>query len=295
MISRKSALLISELYSDTFTRKIPNSDIPRLKKESIYDFAFERDYESWFCNLIRTPTYRREFQELLMRLHTGESVQGVTTDWSWEKRKSLGQSYLQYLAKDFLNFCLDQPDDWSKRHYGEKYERLLRQLELDGYILRNGDLLFSESDVLNVREEQGILHHLYSKLNLPDSEIGFNFLELSEEHYRESRWADCIANSRKFLELALQNIAYSYSINFLNIPLAKNTLERPVLIREFLMDQKLLEKKEKEALDKIYGLLSHTGSHPYMAEKDQARLLRQLSLTFSQFVLLRYEGRCAKP
>jgi len=36
--------------------------------------------------------------------------------------------------------------------------------------------------------------------------------------------------------------------------------------------------------------LSETGAHPYMAESDQARLLRQLSLTLSQFVLLRLEA-----
>lgn len=61
-------------------------------------------------------------------------------------------------------------------------------------------------------------------------------------------------------------------------------------MRTFLEKEALLEKKERETIDKIYGLLSHTGSHPYMAEKDQARLLRQMSLTLIQFVLLRLEG-----
>ena len=36
--------------------------------------------------------------------------------------------------------------------------------------------------------------------------------------------------------------------------------------------------------------MSDTGGHPYMAAKDQARLMRHLALTFSQFVLLRLEG-----
>ena len=45
---------------------------------------------------------------------------------------------------------------------------------------------------------------------------------------------------------------------------------------------KILEKKEKEAIAKVYGLLSDTGSHPYIADRDQARLMRHLSLTFSQ-------------
>lgn len=52
----------------------------------------------------------------------------------------------------------------------------------------------------------------------------------------------------------------------------------------------LFERKERESLDKLYGLLSETGAHPYMAESDQARLLRQLALPLTQFVLLRLES-----
>jgi hypothetical protein len=67
-------------------------------------------------------------------------------------------------------------------------------------------------------------------------------------------------------------------------------LERPVEVRSLLEEFSLLEKREREALDKVYALLSHTCGHPYMAEKDQARLLRQLSMTLGQFVLLRLDG-----
>ena len=52
------------------------------------------------------------------------------------------------------------------------------------------------------------------------------------------------------------------------------------------------ETEEKEAIAKIYGFLSETGGHPYIANQDQARLMRHLALTFSQFVLLRLEGVC---
>ena len=61
-------------------------------------------------------------------------------------------------------------------------------------------------------------------------------------------------------------------------------------MRQYLERQGIFERKERESIDKLYGLLSETGAHPYMAESDQARLLRQLSLTLSQFVLLRLEA-----
>src|SRR5690349_15052609 len=70
---------------------------------------------------------------------------------------------------------------------------------------------------------------------------------------------------------------------------------RPVEVRQYLERQGVVEQKEREALDKIYGLLSHTGAHPYMAEGDQARLLRQLSLTLGQFALLRLSSALKQP
>ena len=89
----------------------------------------------------------------------------------------------------------------------------------------------------------------------------------------------------------LQQVAASFAEKYNAAALPESMLSRPVEVREYLVTENLLEKKEREALDKVYGLLSHTGSHPYMAEKDQARLLRQMSLLFSQFVMLRFEGR----
>lgn len=68
------------------------------------------------------------------------------------------------------------------------------------------------------------------------------------------------------------------------------TFSRPARVREYLESSGLLESKEKEALSSVYALLSETGSHPYMAASDQARLLRHLALTLSQFVLLRLKG-----
>ncbi|AXQ27352.1 hypothetical protein D0B54_01005 [Solimonas sp. K1W22B-7] len=144
-------------------------------------------------------------------------------------------------------------------------------------------------DVLDVDQEKGLLARLYEALALGKKQDAFEFLALSERHYIESRWSDCIANCRKFLELTLQEGALALSLaKQKNFP--PESVERPVEVRQFLEREGLIEKKERESLDKIYGLLSHTGSHPYMAEKDQARLLRQLSMTLSQFVLLRLEG-----
>ena len=50
-----------------------------------------------------------------------------------------------------------------------------------------------------------------------------------------------------------------------------------------------------QAVAKVYGLMSDKGSHPYIADRDQARCMRYLSLTFAQFVLLRFHRWAAGP
>ena len=72
--------------------------------------------------------------------------------------------------------------------------------------------------------------------------------------------------------------------------LTSNIASWPKEVRTFLESEKLIDQAEKEAIAKVYGLISNTGSHPNIAQKDQARLMRNLALTFSQYILLKWEG-----
>lgn len=232
----------------------------------------------------------RELKEWLLRIHTGESFSAATPNWSWEQRQALGQVYLKNLARDFINWFQKNGDGWNIDNYKGVYDEMARRLEIDGYIFEAGELRQVEVEVLDVEAEKGLLESLHEKLGLADREQTFGFLKLAEDHYVAGRWSDCIGNARKFFEAILQQVANRHSLASKNIPIAATALARPVAMREYLESETLLEKKEREAVDKIYGLLSHTGGHPYMAEKDQARLLRQICLTITQFVMLRLEG-----
>jgi len=143
--------------------------------------------------------------------------------------------------------------------------------------------------VLDVEQETSLLRSLYSSLSLSNEEITFNHLDLSETHYLNENWGDSIGNSRHFLESILREIAAAHSQRIQVASLAETTLKKPVEVRDYLEKSGLLEKKEKEALASVYGVLSETGGHPNMAENDQARLMRNLALTFSQFVMLRLQ------
>jgi hypothetical protein len=290
MISRKTAMTLAEAYAKKFSGGATKYRSAHVYRDNLYDFLFEYDHEPWFCNAANALHGPRDLKEWLMRLHTGETQAHATPNWSWEQRQALGQRYLHDLAEDFLQWYATQKETWYVTHYADVTTNLRRALELDGYVFRDGILLYPESDVLNVAEEVGVLERLHQNLKLGNRAAAFESLRLSEEHYRAGRWSDCIANSRKFLESILQEIARGHSLIDSGKELSDGTYSRPIAVREYLEHRGLIEKRERETIDKIYGLLSHTGSHPYMAESDQARLLRQLSLTVSQFAMLRLEG-----
>ncbi len=289
MISRKSAKSLAEAYHSAFSYakydSVFRTETHVLKREALYDFLYENDYEASFLNAIENLSkydHPRELKEFLMKLHTGESLANATPNWAWEQRQKLGQRYLKDLAEDII-----------KTHENERQptvDRLKSQLELDGFIYKDGILYFTESSVIDEKEEQSYLENLLSEVSLPDIELIKHHIGLAEDDYLNSRWGNSIGNSRKFLEAILQRVAEGLSIQKYGKNLGKQILDRPASVRDFLEGEKLIEKREKQAIAKIYSLLSDTGAHPYMAEKDQARLMWHLALTFSQFVLLRYKG-----
>lgn len=298
MIGRKSTGALAELYAWMFRKAASRSSYGSSRTSygvnsiALYDFLYDNDYCAWFCNharKVRSTYTTRPLKDFIMKVHTGESLTDGTPGWTWAQREKLGQRYLRDLAEDLI--ARVESDDFYdyKGQTSEITNKLIRLLELDGYLLRNGELLAPEEDVVDVEKEQSLLSNLYSRLSLKQADIALHHLELSEQHYITERWDDSIANSRKFFEAVLTNVAKRHG-DVRGQPFSESDATRPVRVRDYLERVDLLETKEKEAIAKVYGLLSHTGGHPYMAQNDQARLLRHLALTLSQFVMLRLEG-----
>ena len=299
MISRKTARAIAEIYERTFRclhrpSNRRGSRYYTIDTSRLYDFLFDNDHSAHFCNAAVKTCRRarpRELKEFLMKLHTGESLVTATPDWSWQQREKLGQRYLRDLAGDILDHCHQNETPCSAKIPMGDLAKLHKQLELDGFRFESGRLLESEADVLDVAEETGVIHTLYVELLLANKEITFHHLDLSESHYVADKWDDSISNSRKFLESVLREVAAAHSLRCRGEDLPSSIGNRPVHVRNYLERDGLLDAKEKATIASVYGLLSYTGGHPYMAQSEQARLLRHLALTFSQFVLLRLKGK----
>jgi hypothetical protein len=260
----------------------------------VYDFLYQNDYPAWFCNAARIAAGQcygdtRPFQDFVLMIHTGESLLlPATQNSTWSQREKLGQELLRKLAEDVARWGKD------RTYVASGVEVVIREfkqnLELDGYAFRGDTLLAPEDAVLEVKDQSGVLQDLYTGLGLQNQETVFHHLALSEEHYIARRWDDSISNSRKFLEGVLQEVAASHHLAIGGSAIPEDTYSRPARVRDYLESSGLVDQKEKQALSSSYGLLSETGGHPYMAQNDQARLLRHLALTFSQFALLRLKG-----
>lgn len=307
MLSRKTTKTLAELFHQVFGWYGPVLDpyvdiLSRetthyhLNKQGLYDFLYEHDYDAWFLNAVKDlpELAERGLKEFIMRLHTGETVAPATPEWSWEQRRKLGQRLLRDLSEDILVWA-NTPGTQVRDAASKVLPQLASQLELDGYIFRDGRLYYTEAAVLDTEHEQGILERLIQDLKLDKQQVMKHHLELSETHYVDGKWDDSIANSRKLLESVLQEIAARHHLFKTGQRIDQSAYSRPYGVRDYLQAEGLIEPKEKEAITEVYGLLSETGGHPYIAAKDQARLMRHLALTFAQFALLRLQGALATP
>lgn len=311
MLSRRTTLHLLALLRQYFIRVTGDPTNRVFHGEKFYHFLFENDYPAWFMNLQQFTTDGRTFENFFLKVHTGESLFPGTPNWPERQREQLGNRFLVDLSEDMLQYDDRILAENAKKEAAKKNAALMEQLttaleietktpreglisslELDGYLYRDGKLYFTEAAVLDVQEEQGFLEKLVKDAGLADQATIKHHLKLSAEHYETGKWDDSISNSRKVLEAVLEQSAAVHSLSLLGKPLKPDMQPREV--RDYLQTAGLVEEREKKAISEIYGLLSNTGGHPYMAEKDQARLMRHLALTLTQFVLLRLQGSLQK-
>jgi len=299
MISRRTTLALARLFTCAFGNthgQYFNRPTYRTMNDAageVYDFLYQNGYPAWFCNVARDVADQcssdtRPFRDFVLMIHTGESLAPATPNLTWRQREKVGQELLKDLAEDLAKWRKDRT--YVSPEVGVVVTEFLQNLELDGYVFRADALLAPEEGVVDAKEQSGVLQDLYTELGLQNQETVFHHLSLSEEHFIARRWDDSISNSRKFLEGVLQEVAASHHRAVRGSAIPDDVYSRPARVRDYLESSGLLEQKEKQALSSSYGLLSETGGHPYMAQNDQARLLRHLALTFSQFALLRLKG-----
>lgn len=203
------------------------------------------------------------------------------------------QDVLRRAAEDILKIDTP-PHPWTEIDKTAR-ENLLLNLELDGYVFRHGRLLRSESELSEVVEEQHELATLYSDLGLASNELVRKHLKDSHARYLDGHWGDAIGNARHFMEEVLEQIAIAISQLPSKPTLPPKDAERAAKVREYLRDHGLVTAKECDWIDHTYKVLSDSGGHANMSERDHARIFRRLALLVAQFALLRYQTKYPNP
>jgi len=305
MISRKSTKILAELYKEIFSgsyqKKIGTGYNRRtewaykLYLDSLHDYLFERDYPSWFLLIVKnTKGYdERAIIELIQGLHTGSFLYVYNYQTSQDGYKSLkkeGKELLQKLSVDILNFIFTEKIEKYSNSKKELINNFLHQLELDGYKYHNRDLYQFEKNILDEEEKKGLIIQLITELNFNNQDVINHHLDLIETNYLQEKWDDSIGNSRKFFEAILKEVADQHSIKKYGKPLSEEIRDWPSKVRIYLEKENLFEKQEISTIKEIYSLMSETGNHPYIAEKEQALFIRNLSLIISHFSILKLIG-----
>jgi hypothetical protein len=273
MISRKTTSTLAMIFEHEFTEY---GDYGRSSlSDTVYTFFYEGNYEKSILNEIKGLITPQELKSYIQEVQ----IKDVTES---------GQRLLQKMAEDIINFYLENPQ--FVKTPKEYINRLVHQLQLDGYIYKNRRLLPIENSVINQQTEQTYLEVLIDSLSLSDSKLIKHHLNLSEEHYSTGKWGDCISNSRNALEAILRQIADAIHVKKNGTNLSQKIYTKAVDVRIYLETEKFFDKRETNTVIAVHGLLSNTGSHPNMAEKDEARLMRNLALSLSQYALITYEG-----
>jgi len=308
MIGRRATKELAELAFWRFA-KTRNSGLGRADEHwihdgEVYEFFYEHGFSADFCNVVRFSlnSHHRNYRDFVLKLHTGESVRLLEgkKDMPVEAAELAGQVCLRQIAEAFLrDFNEAIPEDDPVRaviHQARRNKlrpfaaKLVAALELDGYTFRAEQLIHRESSPIDAEKHRDLLVEIAKDLGLVKIEVLEHCLKLSEDAYHAGRWDDCVSNARRAMESAFQECASSWERRANGKELSNDTYERAAEVRKYLQQAGLLNEKEQKALAASYGLLSDTGSHPNIAQSDQARMSRQLALILSEFVMLRTAG-----
>lgn len=175
----------------------------------------------------------------------------------------------------------------AERNYGFGWsgdrptEELLRALKADGYEIKDGKLVPSDSLEQELAQEVNVLSERLRSLEMGDVQ---NNLEQAHENFIAGNHEACNAMLRTALESTLQHIAARLAGGVEKIPRARPYLT-PLDVRKYLSVREFLSQDEREFVDALYGFASPNGSHPGMSDEAESRLRRLMVVSWIQYCL----------
>jgi hypothetical protein len=296
-LSARSVLLLGRCYQDWFERR----------PDALSDFLFENGYSEGLSRALTHAAMQYQLKDAFVDAYRNRHKHGTGDaefdDMFRDRDRALSSAAERALCSVFPRLAKDMLNSLSaiRRQFGaaasvpadvlvelnsmpcQLIDELQRSLELDGYEY-DGTRLRRPDSVVDAAGEAGYLEALYMSLGLGDADVTFHFLRGADGDYLAGKYENAIGNSRQFLENTLIQIAIAAG--------GANELgpkREAVRVREVLADKGILDTAEKEFFAKAYGMLSNRGSHPRIAERDEALFWHKQALILTQFALLRYK------
>lgn len=281
MISRRTTLQIADIMCKEFTHEVRETDIRgnfrgyvyKVKEDKLRDFLFEFNVDGFVIDKISHSFMTKEdLKKDILNIHTGMFYNKL----SYSKYINMGQKDIKAMAIGILYRRL-QPE------YLNNLENLLR---IDGYIYEEEKLYEINIDV---DDKASIIKSKFKQFKFSNEEEFNTFYNNMNEHYENSKWEDCIHNSRKLYEIVLKECAIYYSSKIIND--GENlTTAKPVNIRQYLEKVQFFSEDEANIIQYYYKYLSNIGSHPKLALKEQAEFSRVMSINTMLYAINRLEN-----
>lgn len=300
MLKRRTILAIANLATSCFEYStFPGSGATsqlHVRTDWFADLLFEKEHDLVVVNAARALyLHAGVIKGFILGMYAGGTLELVAGSRAAARglppidRNDLAEQLLEKLAADLLEYA-HRPREKTLVHIDRgRVAELLASLELDGFQWREDRLLRIEENTFEVREQEGVIEGLYRSLGLGNLEQVKHELKLTDEHYVNGKWGDCIKHARDLAEcMLLEVVEARATLGAGSVP--AKAKEQAVTVRTELHSSGFLDDKEVGFLNALWKLLSEQGGHMNMSPQENARICRQYALTAAHFVLLRFQA-----
>jgi hypothetical protein len=161
---------------------------------------------------------------------------------------------------------------------------LLGSLQLDGYEYIEGKLVEAALKGVDLQAEDEYLLHLLKEINPDNLSAILHHHKEADDTYVGGNWGPASSETRNFFVAVLRGIRNVATKQGAAGPFAgpeKNLINN-------LQEIGFLDSEEKEAVLKIWVLLSYSGAHPGVQPPERARLTRLLVLGLTEWLCLKF-------
>src|SRR5713101_4966111 len=285
MISQRSVGRLQRLLTELMAR--PPQTLPLLSWPEYRTQLYEEGVDVHILDHIESE-YQSRLSRFLPNLHNGFIPAYVYHNTGLGSQPAPNQKDLvrgQALLAVFMRVAIQHAEDLPEHLPEPKAlaNELIRSLEIDGYELVGGKLVPATLKGMKLDEEDDFLIRLIRALQPPNLDVIRHHHKEADETFVNGNWGSASSETRNFFVAVLRGLREAATsrggLTVFTFGNEKGLMEDYVKIG-------LLTEEEKEAILKLWVLLSYSGSHVGIQPQHRARLTRLLFLGLTQWLCL---------